>query len=119
MAEGQHETIVACRKTAKQLRSTIQQQTEEKSGLLQVIRDNEETIEDLREQLSQAQAELDGAKQRIRTLEGEADIHEIQLRMLLAGEETHLSWLRTQKSLFEAEAARAVASRGFNDEITG
>lgn len=96
---------------------------DENNGLLQAIRDNKALIaelreqnEDLREQLLQVNAELEGAVHQNQILEGEKSIHEIQLRMLLAGEETHLSWLRTQKTLFESDAAKSIQSRGYGDD---
>ncbi len=98
------------RQKHRSLRQGIDSQKVEITGLLQAVRDYEELVADLREQLSQVRAELEGADLRVRTLEGEKSIHEIQLRTMLAGEETILSWLRTQKSLFESESAGAARS---------
>lgn len=98
-------------KVAAQAIQTSKQTNDTNTGLLQANRDLEEHVADLKDQLVVVRDELGEAEHTIRLIEGEREIHEIQLRMLLAGEETHLSWLRSQKSLFEADAARSMRER--------
>lgn len=111
-----------CREQSRKLaryadteRSLNRDNAERIRGLLQAIRDKEEIEADLREQLVQVRAELEGAAQQNRMLEGEIKVNGLQMKALLAGHETLLSWLRTQKSLLEAESAKAIQSRRLGD----